>query len=84
MTDFEYKRYRCEWVARVFTVDQYGKSSSSSEVWWESVWPTREEALQALHSVTLEGHPRRVFPNAKHDYYGSEVFYREVHDKSSD
>lgn len=76
--EFEYKTYRCEWIAEVFTVDQYGQRSRFSEVWWNEVCPTKEKATQALHSVTKEGYPRRIYPGAEHTYYDSGVFYREV------
>lgn len=79
---FQYKTYRCEWVAEVYEVDQYGMRAKDAEVWYESAWPTRDEALSALDR-RLEPEPenpnrRGRYPEAKHGYYNADVRYREV------
>lgn len=80
--EFQFKTYRCEWVAEVYEVDQYGMRARDAEVWYETVWPTREEALTALNSV-LEPEPQNPnrpgrYPAARHGYYSAGVSYREV------
>ncbi|MCZ7860613.1 hypothetical protein O9X98_04270 [Agrobacterium salinitolerans] len=77
---FATRTYRCEWVAKVFPVDQYGQASKEPP-FHEKACPTRELALTHLNGVT-EPHPRndkrRVYRDAPHGYYDIGVFYREV------
>ncbi len=77
---FETKTYRCEWVAEVYPVDQYDRRQNEP-AFYESAFPTREEAMEDLMCVTTE-HPnsssRRIYSNAPHDYYSTGVRYREV------
>lgn len=84
MTKFQFKTYRCEWVAEVYEVDQYDRRLPKlvgGKQFYEKPWPTCEEALADLEAVT-QPHPnstsRRVFPGAPHQYYSTGVRYREV------
>jgi hypothetical protein len=77
---FATKTYRCEWVAKVYPVDQYGQATKEPP-FYDKAWPTREKALADLNNVT-EPHPhiasRRAYPSAPHSYYDTGVSYREV------
>lgn len=77
---FEYKTYRCEWVAEVYPVDQYDKRQNEPP-FYSQAFGTREDAERDLMAAT-KPHPhstsRRVYPDAPHDYYSTGVRYREV------
>lgn len=80
MSDFQFKTYRCEWVAEVYSVDQYGQRQRESP-FYEKAWPTRDEAVVDLMFVTVpDPHvaDRRRYPKAPHSYYECGVRYREV------
>ena len=77
-TGFSHKLYRCEWVAYIDEVDQYGQSHRP---YWEDAHPTREAALASLERVSkpheyVSG--RRVPRKAPHSYMECGVRYREV------
>lgn len=73
---FAHKTYRCEWLARVAMVDQYGRSVPREEPEYEQAWPTRELAQADMERVTT-AHPvlGRV---GKTVYSIGAVAYREV------
>lgn len=78
---FQTKTYRCEWLAEVFSIDQYGKRDMEEKEFLQEVFPTHQEALDYLMNVTEE-HPYssslRVYKPAPHSYYSTGVRYREV------
>lgn len=78
--EFQYKTYRCEWVAEVYPVDQYDRRLKEPPI-YEKEFPTHSEAYEHLMDVT-EKHPyvtgRRVYKTAPHEYYYTGVRYREV------
>lgn len=77
---FTRKTYRCEWVAEVYEVDQYG--FRQGETWYLREFPTREQALAHLERILVQpssnvNRPGN-WPDAKHGYYDCGVRYREV------
>ncbi|MCS4088788.1 hypothetical protein [Rhizobium sp. BK176] len=77
---FATKTYRCEWVAKVYPVDQYGQATKEPP-YYEKPWPTHQQAKADLEAVT-EPHPhidtRRIYRPAPQGYYDTGVYYREV------
>jgi len=77
---FSLKTYRCEWVAEVYGVDQYG-ARNTYPVYYERAWPTKEAADADLETVSRpHSHVagRRVSDIPGHSYHECGVRYREV------
>jgi hypothetical protein len=84
---FATKTYRCEWVARVYPVDQYWQATKEPP-YYEQAWPTHQQALTDLNSVT-EPDPhiasRRIYRRTPtQGLYDTGVSYREVEIASTD
>ncbi len=76
-TDFAYKTYRCEWVAKIIFVDQYGQEDRASPPAYERAWPTREEAEADMKRNTRE-HEHVKGRWVRGPYEEGRVAYREV------
>lgn len=82
MTEFQYKTYRCEWIAEVFPVDQYDRRTKEPS-FYEMAFPTFEEAREHFDEITetrAGSSPLRRFWKGKapHPYYSVTVRYRET------
>lgn len=74
---FKHKTYRCEWVAKIVVVDQYGREDRSTPPPYEQAWPTREEAEADMRRVTRE-HEHVKGRWVRGPYEEGQVSYREV------
>jgi hypothetical protein len=78
---YMYRTFRVEWVVKIVLVDQYGKEDVFQPPFYESVHPTREDAVAELERVTrphqyIKG--RRVSNMISHEYHDCYVTTRQT------
>ncbi len=79
--DWQFKKYRCEWVVEVFEVDQYDRRIENIKPVYQLPHPTKELAVEDLERIStphkyVQG--RRVCSLVSHPYHDVAIRYRET------
>ena len=78
MSLYELKIYRREWVTQLYWISDFCDTGAIRDVIYESVWPSKEEAINDLRKIARPSPYIADKWIGKKDYQEAWVIYRET------